>query len=58
MRWVISFSTSSGDAPGSVVRMLTVGRSTAGKRSTPSRKNAVAPTTTSARISIEAKIGR
>jgi hypothetical protein len=34
----ISDSTSSGAPPGSVVRTLIVGRSTAGKRSTPSLK--------------------
>jgi hypothetical protein len=34
----ISDSTSSGAAPGNEVRIITVGRSTAGKRSTPSWK--------------------
>jgi hypothetical protein len=53
-----SVSTSSGLAPGSVVRTLTVGRSMAGKRSTPRRKYAAAPTTTSARMSMVAKTGR
>ena len=33
-----SLSTSSGEAPGKVVRTLTVGKSTEGKRSTPRRK--------------------
>ena len=51
-------STSSTDAPGSDVRTITFGRSTAGKRSTPRRKNDAAPTTTSARMSIAAKTGR
>ena len=36
MRWETSTSVSSGEAPGSCVRTITVGRSTAGKRSTPS----------------------
>ena len=35
--WLISTSTSSGEAPGSDVRMKTEGRSMAGKRSTPRR---------------------
>ncbi len=35
--WVTSVSTSSAEAPGRVVRMVTVGRSTEGKRSTPRR---------------------
>ena len=38
MRCDTSVSTSSGEAPGKVVRTRTVGRSTEGKRSTPSRK--------------------
>ena len=37
IRWLIRTSTSSGEAPGSCVRMTTVGRSIDGKRSTPSR---------------------
>src|SRR6187431_1929112 len=55
---VISVSTSSGAPPGSGVRTLTIGTSTDGKRSTPSEERAAVPTTTSARISIAAKIGR
>src|SRR6185295_10038340 len=55
---VISVSTSSGAPPGSVVRTETIGTSTEGKRSTPSEARAAAPTTTSARISMAAKIGR
>ena len=51
-------STSSGDAPGRLVRTVTVGRSTDGKRSTPSWPNAAAPTTTRARMIITAKTGR
>ncbi len=38
MRCETSVSISSGEAPGSCVRTLTVGRSTDGKRSTPSLK--------------------
>ena len=44
---VISVSTSSGAAPGSRVVTTTVGKSTLGKRSSPSRVNANAPTTVS-----------
>jgi hypothetical protein len=58
MRWQTSVSFSSGEAPASSVRIEICGRSTAGKRSTPSFVQAVAPTTTSARMIIEAKIGR
>ena len=53
--WV---SISSVDAPGSSTLTLTVGRSTAGKRSTPSRKYEAAPTTTSAITIMVAKTGR
>jgi hypothetical protein len=53
-----SVSTSSDDAPGREVRTLTVGRSTDGKRSTPSLKYAAAPTTTSESTIIAAKTGR
>src|SRR5688500_1806689 len=55
---VINDSTSSGAAPGSPTRTETVGRSTAGKRSTPSRKKPAAPTTTSDKTIIVAKTGR
>src|SRR5690606_26625824 len=58
MTWETSVSTSSGEAPGRVVRTLTVGRSTEGRRSTPRRGYEAAPTTTSARISIAARPGR
>src|SRR5687768_10325617 len=51
-------STSAGDAPGRVVRTLTVGRSTEGNRSTPRREYPTEPTTTKERINIEAKTGR
>ena len=47
---VISVSTSSGAAPGSRVVTTTVGKSTLGKRSRPSRVNANAPTTVSDRM--------
>src|SRR5215813_1808685 len=53
--WV---SVSSVDAPGSSTRTLTVGRSTVGKRSTPSRIQLAAPTTTKAMISMVANTGR
>ena len=53
--WV---SISSVEAPGSSVRTVTVGRSTAGKRSTPRRNQLAAPTTTNAMTSIVAKTGR
>ncbi len=53
--WV---STSSAEAPGSSVRMTTVGTSTAGKRSTPRRAHEAAPTTTSESTSMAAKTGR
>jgi hypothetical protein len=55
---VTCVSTSSADAPGSSVRMLTVGRSTDGKRSTPRRAYDAAPTTTSESTIIAAKTGR
>ncbi len=51
-------SISSVEAPGSSVRTVTVGRSTEGKRSTPSRNQEAAPTTTSAMTIIVAKTGR
>ncbi len=53
--WV---SISSVEAPGSSTRTLTVGRSTAGKRSTPSRNQLAAPTTTNAMTSMVANTGR
>src|SRR6185436_17246361 len=55
---VINDSTSSGAPPGSPTRTETVGRSTAGKRSTPSLKKPAAPTTTSDNTIIVAKTGR
>ena len=54
----ISVSTSSGAAPGSRVVTTTVGKSTFGKRSRPSRENENAPMTVSARIRTLAKTGR
>src|ERR1051325_2997514 len=53
-----SESTSSGAAPGRVTRTETVGRSTEGKRSTPSLKKPAAPTTTSDNTIMVAKTGR
>src|SRR6185369_10105179 len=53
-----SDSTSSGAAPGRLTRTETVGRSTEGKRSTPSLKKPAAPTTTSDRTIMVAKTGR
>ena len=47
---LISVSTSSGAAPGRRVVTTTVGKSTLGKRSRPSRVNANAPTTVSDRM--------
>ena len=55
---VISVSTSSGAAPGSLVVTTTVGKSTLGKRSRPSRMKAKAPTTVSERMMTVAKTGR
>ena len=55
---VTSVSTCSGAAPGRRVVIATDGMSTFGKRSTPSRVNANRPTTTSERISTQAKTGR
>src|SRR4249919_4144280 len=55
---VISVSTSSGAAPGSLVVTTTVGKSTLGKRSSPSRMKAKAPTTVSERMMTVAKTGR
>src|SRR5215470_104081 len=57
-RWASCVSVSSIEAPGSSTRTLTVGRSTVGKRSTPSRIQLAAPTTTKAMISIVANTGR
>ena len=57
-RWATRVSTSSVEAPGSSTRTLTVGRSTAGKRSTPSRNQLAVPTTTNTMTSIVAKTGR
>src|SRR3954470_14694569 len=54
----ISVSISSGAAPGRRVVTTTVGKSTFGNRSTPSRENENAPITVSARISTLAKTGR
>ncbi|CAN5859725.1 hypothetical protein BH24ACI4_BH24ACI4_10890 [soil metagenome] len=55
---VISLSISSGAAPGSRVVTITVGKSTFGKRSTPSRPNETAPMTVSERMRTVAKTGR
>src|SRR5690349_19150621 len=54
----MSDSTSSGEAPGKLTRTETVGRSTEGKRSTPSLKNPAVPITTSDNTIIDAKTGR
>ncbi len=56
--WATVVSISSVEAPGSSTRTITVGRSTDGKRSTPSRNQEAAPTTTSAMTIIVAKTGR
>src|SRR6185369_3595693 len=53
-----SDSTSSGAAPGRPTRTETVGRSTEGKRSTPSLKKPAAPITTSDNTIMVAKTGR
>ncbi len=55
---VTNDSVSSGAAPGKPMRTETVGRSTEGKRSTPSLKKPAAPTTTSDNTIIDAKTGR
>src|SRR5688572_2777280 len=55
---VTSLSTCSGAAPGRRVVTVTVGKSTCGSRSIPSWPKANAPTTTSERISTDAKTGR
>src|SRR6478736_623602 len=55
---VTSVSTCSGAAPGSRVVIATEGMSTFGKRSTPSCVKANKPTTTSERMSTQAKTGR
>ena len=55
---VISVSTSSGAAPGSRVVTTTVGKSTFGKRSTPSLVNENAPMTVSAMMRTLANTGR
>src|SRR5262245_11775072 len=55
---VTSLSTCSGAAPGRRVVTVTVGKSTCGRRSIPNWPKANAPTTTSERISTEAKTGR
>src|SRR5262249_31902254 len=57
-RWATWVSSSSVEAPGSSTRTLTVGRSTAGKRSTPSLNQLAAPTTTNAMMSMVANTGR
>src|SRR5689334_3733699 len=54
----MSDSTSSGEAPGKLTRTETVGKSTEGKRSTPSLKNPAVPITTSDNTIIDAKTGR
>src|SRR5689334_4816719 len=54
----MSDSTSSGAAPGKLTRTETVGRSTEGKRSTPSLKKPAVPTTTSDSTIMDAKTGR
>src|SRR5689334_18185511 len=56
--WATSDSTSSGDAPGKLTRTETVGKSTEGKRSTPSLKKPAVPITTSDNTIIDAKTGR
>src|SRR5438132_7761676 len=55
---VISVSICSGAAPGCTVVTSTVGKSTFGKRSTPSRVNENAPITVSERMRTVAKTGR
>src|SRR4029453_12741024 len=55
---VTSLSTCSGAAPGRRVVTVTVGKSTVGRRATPSWPKANAPTTTSERTRTEAKTGR
>ena len=55
---VMSVSISSGAAPVSVVVIVIVGKSTFGKRSTPSCRYAKYPTTTSESTSTVAKTGR
>src|SRR5689334_4321566 len=54
----MSDSTSSGEAPGKLTRTETVGKSTEGKRSTPSLKNPAVPITTSDNTIIDAKTRR
>src|SRR6187401_3635473 len=58
MGLVTSVSTSSGEAPGYTVEMLTNGKSTAGNRSIPSRVIDTIPSTTKLRMNIVAKTGR
>ena len=55
---VTSLSTCSGAAPGRRVVTVTVGKSTFGRRSTPSWPKANAPTTVSERMRTDAKTGR
>src|SRR5262245_31865581 len=55
---VISVSTSSGAAPGRRVVTMTVGKSTFGKRSSPRRVKAKAPTTVRDRMMTVANTGR
>ena len=55
---VIWLSISSGEAPGSRVVIVMVGRSTLGKMSTPSWRNEARPRTTSDATSIVVKTGR
>ena len=57
-RWATWVSVSSVEAPGSSTRTLTVGRSTVGKRSTPSRNQLAAPMTTKPMTSMVANTGR
>jgi hypothetical protein len=56
--WLTSRSTVSGAAPSSTVVTTTIGNSTRGKRSMPSRGSETSPSTTSPPISITANTGR
>ena len=58
MGLVIWLSISSGEAPGSRVVMVMVGRSTLGKMSTPSWKKEASPSTTRVATSMVVKTGR
>src|ERR1700716_1754441 len=57
-RLVTSVSTASGLAPGNGVLTTTMGKSSAGSRSTPSLVHETRPTTSSAPITISMKSGR